>query len=103
MEVLEAKPRKFKEAILWTIGRGLVAACHNSSWFFPIYFAGRLKTGNVKNYEDAARFAKELEMPECYDALVEMARVDRNTKTFFRAIVAKHRFLPITRSFFRWG
>jgi len=101
--VLEAKPRKVKEAILWTIGRSLGAACHVSGWFFPMYFAGRLENGNVKEYEDAARFAKELEMPECFDALVEMARVEQEHEDFFRAVVARHRLLPITRRFFRWS
>jgi rubrerythrin len=47
LEILDAKPRKFKEAMLWTIGRSLGAACHISGWFFPMYFAGRLESGNV--------------------------------------------------------
>ncbi len=103
LEVLEAKPRKFKEAILWTIGRSLGAACHISGWFFPMYFAGRLESGNVKEYEDAAAFAKELEMPECFDEMMEMARVEQEHEDFFRSVVAKHRLLPITRRFFRWS
>jgi len=103
LEVLEAKPRKIKEAILWTIGRSLGAACHISGWFFPMYFAGRLESGNVKEYEDAAAFAKELEMPQCFDELMEMARVEQVHEDFFRAVVAKHRLLPITRRFFRWS
>jgi len=101
--VLEAKPRKVKEAILWTIGRSLGAACHVSGWFFPMYFAGRLENGNVKEYENAARFAKELKMPECFDELMEMARVEQEHEDFFRAVVARHHLLPITRRFFRWS
>ncbi len=103
LAVLEAKPRKVKEAILWTIGRSLGAACHVSGWFFPMYFAGRLESGNVKEYEDAVRFAEELEMPQCFDELMEMARVEQQHEVFFRAVVAKHRLLPITRKFFRWS
>ena len=103
LTVLEAKPRRVKEIILWTIGRSLGAACHISGWFFPMYFAGRLESGNVKEYEDAARFAKDLEMPECFDELMEMARVEQEHEDFFRAVVAKHRLLPITRRFFRWS
>lgn len=103
LEVLKAKPRRFKEVMLWTIGRSLGAACHVSGWFFPMYFAGRLESGNVKEYEDAARFAKELEMPECFDDLMEMARVEQEHEDFFRSVVARHRLLPITRRFFRWS
>ena len=103
LEVLEAKPRKFKDVMLWTIGRSLGAACHVSGWFFPMYFAGRLENGNVKEYENAARFAKELKMPECFDEMMEMARVEQEHEDFFRSVVAKHRLLPITRRFLRWS
>jgi len=103
LAVLEAKPRKVKEAVLWTIGKTLGNACFISGWFFPMYFAGRLESGNVKEYEDAAAFAKELEMPECFDALMEMARVEQEHEDFFHSVVAKHRLLPITKRFFRWS
>jgi rubrerythrin len=103
LKILEAKPRKVKEAILWTIGRSLGAACYVSGWFFPMYFAGRLESGNVMEYEDAAAFAKGLEMTECFEELMEMARVEQEHEDFFRAVVAKHRLLPITRKFFRWS
>jgi demethoxyubiquinone hydroxylase (CLK1/Coq7/Cat5 family) len=103
LAVLEAKPRKVKEAILWTIGRSLGAACHVSGWFFPMYFAGRLESGNVKEYEEAAAFANELEMPECCKELMEMARVEQEHEDFFRSVVARHRLLPLTRKIFRWS
>lgn len=103
LAVLEAEPRRLKEAMLWAIGRSLGAACHVSGWFFPMYFAGRLESGNVKEYEDAAAFAKLLEMRECCDELLEMARVEQEHEDFFRSVVAKHRLLPITRRFFHWS
>ena len=103
LTVLKAKPRKFKEAMLWTIGRTLGAACHISGWFFPMYFAGRLESGNVKEYEDAAAFAKELEMHECFDEMMEMSRVEGEHELFFSQIVAQHRLLPLTKRFFHWS
>ena len=103
LEVLEAKPKQSREAVFWTIGRCLGNACFVSGWFFPMYFAGRLESGNVKEYEDAAGFAKELAMPECYDDLMEMARVEQEHEDFFRAVIGKHRLLPMTKRFFRWG
>ena len=103
LKELNAEPRKIKEAVFWTIGRTLGNACFLSGWFFPMYFAGRLESGNVKEYEDAAAFAKELEMPQCFDELMEMARVEQEHEDFFRAVIAKHRLLPITRKFFRWS
>ena len=103
LKVLDAKPRKVKEIIFWTIGKTLGNACFVSGWFFPMYFAGRLESGNVKEYEDAAAFAKELQMPECFDELMEMSRVELEHEIFFREVVSKHRLLPITKTFFKWN
>ncbi len=103
LEVLEAKPKKAREVVFWTLGKCLGNACFVSGWFFPMYFAGRLESGNVKEYEDAAGFARELEMSECFDELMEMARVEQEHEDFFRSVVAKHRLLPLTRKFFRWS
>lgn len=103
LETLGAKPRRLREAVFWTIGRSLGATCYVSGWFFPMYFAGRLESQNVREYIDAAEFAGELEMPECFDEMMEMSRVEAEHEIFFRGVVAKHRLLPITKTFFKWS
>ena len=103
LEKLDAKPRKLRDMIFWTIGKTLGVSCFVSGWFSPMYFAGRLESGNVKEYEDAAQFAKELKMPECFDEMMEMARVEQEHEDFFKQIISRHRLLPITKTFFRWG
>ncbi len=103
LEKLGAKPNKAREKVFWTIGKIIGAACFVSGWFFPMYFAGRLESGNVREYIDAAEFAKELEMPDCYAEMMEMSRVEGEHELFFSRIVAKHRLLPITKRFFRWS
>ncbi len=100
---LDAKPRLMREKVFWTIGKSIGIACYVSGWFFPMYFAGRLESGNVQEYVDAAEFARELGMSECFDELMEMSRVEGEHEEFFRAVVAKHRLLPITKRFFRWS
>jgi demethoxyubiquinone hydroxylase (CLK1/Coq7/Cat5 family) len=100
---LDAKPKKLREAVFWTIGRTLGTSCYVSGWFFPMYFAGRLESGNVKEYEDAAAFAKELEMRECFEELMEMAEKEAEHEVFFRNVVAKHKLLPVMRAIFRWS
>jgi len=102
LEVLNAKPRRAREVIFWTIGRTLGLACYLSGWFMPMYFAGRLESGNVVEYEDAASFAKELEMHECVDGLIDMARVEGEHEIFFRRMVTGHRLLPIMKKVFSW-
>ncbi len=103
LEKLNAKPKKSREVIFWTIGRTLGLTCFVSGWFLPMYFAGRLENGNVKEYEVAAQFAKELEMPECYDEMMEMSLTEQEHEDFFSRIVADHRLLPVTKRFFRWS
>ena len=100
---LNAKPRRLREGVFWTIGRSLGNACFLSGWFFPMYFAGRLESGNVQEYIDAANFARELGMNECFEEMMEMSRVEGEHEVFFRQVVAKHRFLPLTRKIFRWS
>ena len=103
LEKLGAKPRVIREKIFWTIGRTLGATCFLSGWFMPMYFAGRLESGNVVEYEDAARFAKELGMDECVEDLLEMSGVEAEHEIFFREMVTGHRLLPMMKRVFGWS
>ena len=69
----------------------------------PMYFAGRLESQNSVEYEDAAAFAKELEMHDCVDDLLDMARVELEHEVFFRETVAGHRMLPLMKRVFGWS
>jgi hypothetical protein len=57
----------------------------------------------VREYVDAAEYAKELEMPDCFDEMMEMSHVEGEHEAFFRQTVSKHRLLPLTKKCFRWG
>lgn len=103
LEKLDAKPRKLREAIFWTIGRTLGLTCYFSGWFFPMYFAGRLESQNVQEYVDAAEFAKELGLNDCVVELLEMSAVEQKHEDFFKEIVQNHFLLHPTKFFFRWG
>lgn len=100
---LNAEPRKFREAVFWTIGRTLGLTCYVSGWFFPMYFAGRLENQNVQEYVDAAEFAKELGMDDCYEEMMKMSETEGEHEKFFSQTVANHRLLPITKSVFKWS
>jgi len=103
LKILGAKPKFLREKVFWTIGRTLGVLCFVSGWFFPMYFAGRLESANTEEYKTAAEFAKELEMHECHDELMEMSAKELEHEEFFRRIVANHRLLPLTRKFFKWS
>lgn len=100
---LGAEPRKLREAIFWTIGRSLGVLCFVSGWFFPMYFAGRLESQNIIEYEEAAKYAKELGLTDCEEEMMEMSRVEAEHEEFFRKVVSNHRLLPLTKKFFRWS
>jgi rubrerythrin len=103
IEKLGAKPRGGREKVFWTIGRTLGLTCHLSGWFMPMYFAGRLESQNSVEYEDAAVFAKKLELHDCVDDLLDMARVEVEHEVFFREMVTGHRLLPVMSKVFRWS
>jgi demethoxyubiquinone hydroxylase (CLK1/Coq7/Cat5 family) len=103
LEKLDAKPRPVREKVFWTIGRTLGLSCYVSGWFMPMYFAGRLESKNSLEYEDAAVFAKELEMDDCVDDLLDMARVELEHENFFHQAVTDHSLLPIMKRVFGWS
>ena len=103
LEHFGAKPRRLREMVFWTIGRMLGVSCHLSGWFMPMYFAGRLESQNVQEYIEAAEFAKELEMPDCVEQMLEMSRVEGEHEQFFSKTVAGHRLLPVMKRVFGWS
>lgn len=103
LEKLDAQPRKLREAVFWIIGRSLGVLCYVSGWFLPMYFAGRLESQNTKEYEDAANLAKELQMSDCFDEMMEMSVKEQEHEEFFRQTVANHRFLPLMKRVFNWS
>jgi len=103
LERLDACPRAAREKAFWMIGKFLGLSCFISGWFMPMYFAGRLESGNSVEYEDAAKFAAELGMKECVTDLLDMARVEVEHEAFFRETVAGHWLLPTMRRLFGWS
>jgi hypothetical protein len=100
---LSARPQRLREAKMWLIGGTIGAVCHVIGWFFPMYFAGRLESGNVIEYETAASHAAALGLPDFEADLLLMAGVEKEHELFFLSVVTGHRLLPLASSFFDWG
>jgi hypothetical protein len=100
---LGGAPRKLREAKLWLIGRMIGLACHLIGWFLPMYFAGRLESGNVIEYEVAASHAGALGLTEFEADLRVMAKVEKEHELFFLRVISDHRWLPFISSLFGWG
>ena len=103
LDDLESAPAKAREVIMWIVGRTAGALCHFTGWFLPMYFAGRLESGNVGEYEIAASHAGRLALAEYRNELLDMAGVEREHELFFMKTIAEHRLLPLMDNIFGWG
>jgi rubrerythrin len=102
LECLGVTPRRAREAKSWLIGRSIGLACHMLGRFLPMYFAGRLESGNVVEYKEAASHASALELTEFQVDLLVMAAVEREHEAFFLSVVTGHRMLPLISVLFKW-
>ena len=95
---LGAGPSKRREIRAAIIGRALGLLCHITGWLAPMYGAGKLESRNVKEYETAARYARDCGCVYLIDCLLEMAEVEWDHEFYFRACVLSHalgRRLPL--------
>jgi rubrerythrin len=96
---LGAAPNRSREIRASLIGRTLSFLCHVSGWLAPMYGAGRLESGNVREYETAARFARECGREDLIDCLLTMAEVEWEHEKYFRSRVLTH---PLGRRLTLW-
>ena len=96
---LGAAPNRSREIRASIIGRTLSFLCHVSGWLAPMYGAGRLESGNVREYETAARFARECGREDLIDCLLTMAEVEWEHEKYFRSRVLTH---PLGRRLTLW-
>jgi rubrerythrin len=87
---LSAQPRRSRELRSGFLGRVLGILCHVMGWFAPMYGAGRLESRNIREYETAARYARDCNHEEFVDCLLTMAEVEWEHEAYFRSRVLKH-------------
>ena len=96
-ELGAAPDGRLERRMSW-MGSAVSAFCRVGGWFAPMYGAGRLEAANVKEYEDAARFAVLAEEPQQAMDLLRMAEAEWEHERYFRAKVLSHglaRFVPM--------
>ncbi len=87
---LGAEPSRRREVRAAIIGRTLGLLCHVTGWLLPMYGAGKLESRNVKEYETAARYARDCGCVNLIDCLLEMAEVEWDHELYFRSRVLSH-------------
>ena len=90
LKSLESGPDSFRELRAAIIGRSLGLLCHVTGWLAPMYGAGKLESLNIKEYETAARYARDSGRLDFIDCLLEMAEVEWDHERYFRTCVKKH-------------
>ena len=90
LKQLGAQPRKSRELRATFLGRALGVLCHLMGWLAPMYGAGRLESHNIREYETAARYARDSHHEEFVDCLLTMAEVEWEHEAYFRSCVLKH-------------
>jgi len=89
---LNAGPKRQREIRSLLIGRALGLLCHLTGWLAPMYGAGRLESRNIREYETAARYARDSGHQEFVDCLLLMAEVEWEHEHYFRSRVLLHSF-----------
>jgi rubrerythrin len=84
---LGSRPSRWLEFRATIIGRVLALLCHLSGWLTPMYGAGRLESRNIREYEAAARYARDSGHHSFIEALLTMAEVEWEHEFYFRSRV----------------
>ena len=98
LAALGSGPDSKRELRAAIIGRTIAFICHVSGRLIPMYGAGKLESRNVREYENAARYALGCGRAEYVDCLLTMADVEWEHEHYFREKVLSHRLgrrLPI--------
>jgi rubrerythrin len=103
LDRLGERPQRLREVLMRAIGCSAGVSCYLGSWILPMYFAGRLEHANIREYEDGAKYARVLRLPDFERALLAMAAVEREHEAFFLRTVAAHPWLPALKRLFAWG
>ncbi len=98
LRALGSGPDPRRERRAGRVGRALCSLARFSGWLAPMFGAGALESRNVKEYEDAARHARDCGRAEFVDCLLGMAEVEWDHEAWFRSMVLSHpvgRLLPL--------
>jgi len=87
LEDLGARPRRLREALFRGIGLVIGVLCRVGGWLLPMYGAGRLESGNIREYDDAAGLAILAGHGRFVPELLRMAEVEWEHERYFRAKV----------------
>jgi len=94
--------RKY-ELKYYVIGKIIAASCFIIGRFMPIYFAGRLESGNVCEYFRMKQYFNSLGITKHDRLLYEMGMKEKEHEIYFLQMVQNDPLLPRFEKWFAWG
>ena len=94
---------KYAEFKYYIIGKTISFSCYVIGWFMPIYFAGRLESGNVCEYFKMMHYFHELGIHIHDETLYEMGMKEKEHEVFFINMIKNNKLLPLFEKIFFWG
>lgn len=85
------------------VGKVIAASCHVIGWFMPIFFAGKLESGNVCEYFVMMQHFHSLGIREHDAILYEMGIKEKEHEMYFLDQIKGSRLLPFFERVFSWG
>lgn len=94
---------KWYEFKFHVIGKTIAASCYVIGWFMPIYFAGRLESGNVCEYIRMKDYFNKAGITKHDKILYEMGIKEREHEDYFLSLVKDSRLMFFFEKVFGWG
>lgn len=85
-----AAPRRSREILMFCIGVSIGFLCMFGGWFIPMYGAGKLESGNIFEYEVAARLAFLSGNEKYVNELLSFGELEWDHELYFRKKARGH-------------
>jgi len=103
MKAYDIPVSKWYEFKYFIIGKIISISCYVIGWFIPMYFAGRLESGNVNEYFRMKDLFHEKDITKHDATLEEMGMKEKEHEIYFLEIIKNHKWLPFFEKIFNWG
>jgi rubrerythrin len=99
----QIKISKWYELKYFIIGKMICYSCSLIGWFLPMYFAGRLESGNVNEYFRMKELFNENNITKHDEILTDMGLKEKEHEFYFLNKIKSHKWLPFFEKIFNWG
>ncbi len=103
MQEYEIPISSWYEVKYFIIGKIICYSCYVIGWFMPMYFAGRLESGNVNEYFIMKDYFNQLNITKHDAILAEMGMKEKEHEVYFLSKIKTHKWLPFFEKVFSWG